>query len=58
VTVWTRLRGRVSPRRDGASWTGYGHEGAYTRQFAVDSVEALVRDTVVAGCPAPSSVRP
>ncbi len=58
AVVWARLRGRLSPRRDVAGGAGYGHLGAYTRTIAVDSVEALVRDTVVAGCPAPASVRP
>lgn len=56
VTVFARLRGRATPRRDAPA--GFGHLGAYSRAFAVDSVEAVVRDTVVAGCPAPQSVRP
>ncbi len=58
VTVFARLRGRLSPRRAVAGGAGYGHLGAYTRTIAVDSVEALVRDTVAADCPAPASVRP
>lgn len=58
VPVWARLRGRLSPRRDVAGGAGYGHLGAYTRTIAVDSVEVLVRDTVVTDCPARASVRP
>ena len=59
VTVWARAaRPRDAPPRRPRAGAGYGHLGAYTRAFAVDSVEALVRDTVVAGCPAPHSVRP
>lgn len=58
VTVWARLHGRATPRREASRGAGYGHLGAYARAFAVDSVEALVRDTVVAGCPVPHSLRP
>lgn len=58
VTVWMRVRGRATPRGDRSAGTGFGHLGAYTRAFSVDSVEEAVRDTVVAGCPAPHSVRP
>ncbi len=57
VTVFARLRGRATPRGP-AGGTGYGHLGAYARAFTVDSVEAVVRDTVVAGCPEPAAVRP
>lgn len=55
--VWARFHGRVSPRRDLATEAGYGHQGFFTRAFVVDSVEALVRDTVVAGCPDPYDMR-
>ena len=58
VRVWARLRGRLSPRRGTAGGAGYGHLGAYTRTIAVDSVEALVRDTVAVDCPAPAHIRP
>ncbi len=58
VPVFARLRGRLSPSRGVAGGAGYGHLGAYTRTIAVDSVEALVRDTVAADCPAPAAVRP
>lgn len=58
VPVWARLRGRATPRRDTAGGGGYGHLGAYTRAFAVDSVEAVVRDTVVTDCPARATLRP
>ncbi len=55
VIVFARLRGRATPRSSGSPGTGFGHLGAYLRAFSVDSVEAVVRDTVVAGCPAPYS---
>lgn len=58
VPVWVRLRGRATPRRDTANGRGYGHLGAYTRTFAVDSVETVVRDTVVTDCPARTHARP
>lgn len=56
--VWARLRGRATPRGDAAAWRGYGHEGAYTREFAVDSVLAMSADTPSGACARPHAVRP
>ena len=52
--VWARLRGRATPR----GGRGYGHLGMYTREFAVDSVEALSAEPPVGACARPPSTYP
>jgi hypothetical protein len=56
--VWARFRGRATPRRDAARGAGYGHEGAYSRAFAVDSVLAMSADPPTGACARPPGVRP
>ena len=52
--VWARLRGRTSPR----GGRGYGHMGLYTREFAVDSVEAMAAEPPAGACARLSSTYP
>ena len=58
VTVWTRLRGRATPRKSTDHGQGDGHLGQYARTFAVDSVEAMHLEAPPGACTPPKYVRP